>query len=88
MSERYWVRNESASRTTWQYCEDRRSLYDGARKTYTVGYIIKKKNNHRCRVWLVYWYPVAWERTYIGSLKDMKTHEAKAAAQLLIGAQI
>jgi hypothetical protein len=80
MSERYWAKSKSTGRTVWEYCEDRPL-------PYVVGYIVEKKNKHRCRDWLVYWYDREWERTYLGLLKDMRPTEAKAVAQLLIGAQ-
>jgi len=86
MTDRYW-RKGYAGRLVWEYCKDRRNPFNDNPQTYVVGYIIKKKNKHRCRDWLVYWYPASWTRTYIGHLKDMKHPEAKLAAQLLIGAQ-
>lgn len=86
MNDRYW-RKSNSGRAVWDYCETRTNPFHGEQQPYVVGYIIKKKNNHRCRDWLVYWYPTAWTRTYLGQLRDMKTAEAKLTAQLLIGAQ-
>lgn len=86
MTDRYW-RKSDHTRRAWEYCETREGFYTGALSAFVVGYIIKKKNKHRCRDWLVYCYTSGVGRIYLGQLKDMPAPEAKQTAQLLIGAQ-
>ena len=85
MSDKYWRRNEHASRTALEYCTGGRITYDGERDVYVIGYIIKKKK--KSRDWLVFWYSSPWNRQYLGLLTDMQPTEAKQTEQLLFGAQ-
>lgn len=59
-----------------------------------IGYIVKQKNKHRCRAWLVFTTatdsgrtPLVWAQdTYLCRLDDLKADDAKDAAKLLLTA--
>ncbi len=87
MEKPHWIRRPGG-RERWSYVKYVKYPYDNA-NTYPLylGYIIKTKNKHRCRDWLVYTQLQDDHGEYVGALKDMMPDEAKATAQLLIGAQ-
>lgn len=89
MNEPQWERLTKQGKERWNLTEWRDYGHGmRGRFRHIVGFIVKLKNKHRCRAWLVYYSEVQWENaTYIARLDDMKAPEAKDAARLLLLAQ-
>jgi hypothetical protein len=86
MNNRTWARRKT-SRESWEYRELRVGALIPKIYPHVLGFIMKKKNKHRCRDWLVFVCPDGFNGSYLGLLQDMRRDEAKAAAQLLLGVQ-
>ena len=77
-----WERSRQP-RESWELIERRAAYY------VRLGYIVKKKNKHACKVWRVYVIDDAgWNQTstFIGELSMNRT-EAKSTARMLIQMQ-
>jgi hypothetical protein len=83
-----WERSQHNGRERWNYVTYRPYPYDPANKYRNyIGYITKTKNKHRCRDWRVYTTTADVYSEYVTTIKNLKTRDAKAVAQLLLGAQ-
>lgn len=92
MSEPQWERIQNGGRERWNLVEWVPYRYSQGTDKYrhVIGYIIKTKNKHKCKDWLVRYAEVRHADLHpitLATLKQLSAVEAKAVARMLLIAQ-